>query len=131
MKEVDDPAIQAWLRGETSRRTYDVRDAEGQRLLWGLAHGDPLLAVVGPAARPLRIYLRGLIHEDETPGVPTDLDEPGFYWFDGGSPIALGACPSVEALRAAQRAIEAGTPVRQALADLARPRLEALAREPQ
>jgi len=132
LAEIDDPTLRAFLRGETSRRTYDLRDGEGGRLLWGVSHGEPVFAVIAPADLPLDLLVGVFRHEDEDlPGVPASVGEVGLTWFApmSSDPLDLGGPPSLEDLRRISEAIEAGTSVRQACESLVAPRLRALDEE--
>jgi hypothetical protein len=126
---VDDPVVRAFLRGETSRRTYDLRDDDGGRLLWGVAHGEPVFAAVMAEALPLDLRVGVLRHEDvDLPGTPVSVRTMQLAWFESGSsePIDLGSVPPLETLRRWTVEIEAGASVSEVSGPLVTERLREL-----
>lgn len=116
-----DPLLRDWLEGRRGRRTFEVRDARGWRLVWGAERGRVLFcALVAPGAG-VQLTLFGCAHRVAGPVEPTvwDDDFPLVRVDATGRVLAIpGRLPGLDELLAVRAAVRDGSSLRAAHREL-------------
>lgn len=119
---LEDPLLEDFITGRSSRRYYDVADGDGLRLICGVDRGEAKVLVVAPAAAGFQIYLNGH-HDVVGAGGNKDLFAQDLSFSrlrsDGTYQAATQPLPEFEAMLELIARVRAGASIRAEVAALA------------